>query len=110
MSVDETKATFGERLYSLRKQQELNQEHLAEKVGISRHTIQRWESGETQPIADDLSKLANIFNVSVDYLIGRSDKKQTPKHKSVVVGKDRDIVNEEITTNYNRYNIIFGNR
>ena len=49
----------------------MTQQKLASLLGASRSSISMWESGENQPDNDTLLKLANIFNVSVDYLLGR---------------------------------------
>ena len=61
--------TFQERLYSLRRSQGLSQEELAHLVGVSRQAVQKWEAGASRPDLDNLTTLAQCFDVSLDYLI-----------------------------------------
>lgn len=61
--------TLGEKIQSLRKQQGLSQEALAEKVFVTRQTISKWELDQSTPDLDFIAKLSDIFNVSSDYLI-----------------------------------------
>lgn len=63
---------FSETLKKLRKTHKLTQEKLAEKLMISKATISHYEQGINKPNLDTIIKLAEIFDVSVDYLIGRS--------------------------------------
>lgn len=53
----------------LRKTQKLSQEDVAEKVGVSRQTIAKWEAGDSIPDVINCSKLAEIFNVTLDDLV-----------------------------------------
>ncbi len=61
----------GERIRSLRKQRELTQEELAELAGIARGSIGRYETGVVYPSQEVIVKLASIFNVTTDYLLGK---------------------------------------
>ncbi|MCI8715060.1 MAG: helix-turn-helix transcriptional regulator [Oscillospiraceae bacterium] len=63
-----------ERAKALRKSKKLNQQKTAELCGISIMSYRRYESGEREPTATVLWKMADVFEVSVDYLIGRSDE------------------------------------
>ncbi|WP_285804117.1 helix-turn-helix domain-containing protein [Alkalicoccobacillus plakortidis] len=65
---------YGKRLTSLRKQKKLSQEGLTNKLGINRSTYARYEREQTQPDYDTLQKLADFFEVSTDYLLGRVDE------------------------------------
>ena len=69
-------ATFGERLNQLRKAKNLKAEELAEFVGLKRRIIFFYEKNESKPSYDTLIFLADFFNVSIDYLVGRSDDPQ----------------------------------
>ncbi len=60
---------FNEKLTILRKKSGLSQEGLAEKLGVSRQAISRWELGSTMPDAANLLQLSHLFEVSVDYLL-----------------------------------------
>ena len=63
------------RLRELRRRKKLSQAKLGKLMGVTGQTILNWESGIFEPNIDQLIKLANIFNVSVDYLIGRDRAK-----------------------------------
>lgn len=60
---------FSNNLIQLRKNEKMSQEALADKIGVTRQTIYKWETSATYPEMDKLIDLAKIFNVSVDYLI-----------------------------------------
>lgn len=66
-------SSFPERLAQLRKGRSLTQKQLAEAVGAHERGIRFYEAGDKQPTLDNLIKLADFFNVSLDYLVGRSD-------------------------------------
>lgn len=70
---------FSERLKDLRKQARLTQVDVAEKLGISQPAYASWERGAKKPTQENLVKIAQIFNVSVDYLVGNSDEENTNK-------------------------------
>ena len=57
------------RLAELRREKNLSQEELAEKLHVSRQTISNWERGKTYPDINSLLLMANYFDVSLDYLI-----------------------------------------
>lgn len=61
---------FMENLTWLRKINRLTQEQLAFKVGVSRESIVKWETKRVEPAIKNLVKLAEVFNVSVDKLLG----------------------------------------
>lgn len=64
---------IGERITQLRKQQNLSQDELAKKVGVSRTIIGNYERNANTPSIEVLLKLAKVFNVSVDFLIGEGE-------------------------------------
>ena len=66
---------FSERLKKLRKQAQLTQVDVAEKLGISQPAYASWERGIKRPTQENLVKIAQILNVSVDYLVGNSEEK-----------------------------------
>lgn len=59
-----------ENLKLLRSKYGYNQEKLAALVGVSRSTIAMWETGKSQPDNESLLKLSEVFNVSIDFLLG----------------------------------------
>lgn len=61
-------AGLGKRIQMFRKQCQLTQAELAEKMGVSRSTVSMWEYGSNEPSLDTLDKLASIFGVHVSRL------------------------------------------
>ena len=66
---------FSERLKKLRKDAGLTQVDVSEKLGISQPAYASWERGIKKPTQDNLVKIAQVLNVSVDYLVGNSEEK-----------------------------------
>ncbi len=64
------------RLKDLRKEKGITQLQLAMELNMSQNTISRYETGVRQAGYDELIKIADYFNVSIDYLLGRTDEKQ----------------------------------
>ncbi len=64
---------FQKRLNELRKQFGYSQRHSAKMLGISQPSYIRYEIGNSEPSLENLCKIADIFEVSVDYLLGRND-------------------------------------
>ena len=60
-------------LKELRKQNKMTQVELAEIMNVSQGTITYWEQGKREPSCEDLKKLADVFNVSLDYLLSRNN-------------------------------------
>lgn len=70
---------LGNKLYELRKQAGLSQEAFAEKLGVSRQAVSKWECGASLPDTDNLITIANLYNISLDELIGRPAPEKTEK-------------------------------
>lgn len=66
---------FSERLKELRKQAKLTQVELAGKLGIVQSSYADWERGKKKPTQENLVKIAQVLNVSIDYLVGNSEEK-----------------------------------
>ncbi|KAF1306594.1 helix-turn-helix domain-containing protein [Streptococcus sanguinis] len=64
---------FSERLKESRKKARLTQVEIAEKLGISQPAYASWERGAKKPTQENLVKLAQVLNVTIDYLVGNSD-------------------------------------
>lgn len=60
---------FSEKLYMLRAKARLTQDEMADKFGVSRQTIYKWENGVTYPEVDKIIKISEFFDVSIDYLL-----------------------------------------
>ena len=65
-----------EKLYELRRASGMSQEELAEKLGVSRQAVSKWESGATQPELPKLIELSKIYQVSVDALLSLEHAKK----------------------------------
>ena len=77
---------FSEKLKMLRKENNLTQEELAEKINVSRQAITKWESGDGIADIENLKQISNIFNVSIDELVKENlevDKKETRQYKMI---------------------------
>lgn len=66
--------SLGNQIHELRKKNNISQEQLAEKVGVARQTISKWELGETSPDIKQAQLLAQSFNVGLDELLGNDTK------------------------------------
>lgn len=85
--------TLGERLKMYRTQKGLSQEKIAEMLDVSRQAVTKWEAGQTTPSSDNLIALANLYDVSLDELIGKNEneivsaegeKRFSPKHNPIL--------------------------
>ena len=66
--------TFSEKLLELRRREGLSQEQLADRLGVTRQSVSKWESGAAAPELSKLVALSELFSVSVDYLVGLTDE------------------------------------
>ena len=89
------------KLRELRKENKLTTKELGEKLSLSQSTISLYESGKRQPDLDTLKKIAQFFNVSVDYLLGKEDKMHQLTPNTIrIIGrggfyKDYNVSDEE---------------
>ena len=65
--------TFPERLLQLKQERKLLQKDIAASIGLSLRGYQYYEKGQKEPTLSVLIRLADYFDVSLDYLVGRSD-------------------------------------
>ena len=80
--------TIGQRISKLRKDYSFSQEYVAEKIGISRQAVSKWENDTTAPDTYNLIALAELFNVSVEYIaVGKQSEQEEvlnlPQPKSI---------------------------
>ena len=61
--------SLGEKLNTLRRRAGLSQEQLADRLGVTRQSVSKWESGQAAPELGKLVALSELFGVSVDYLV-----------------------------------------
>lgn len=67
---------LAERLRELRAEKKLSRKAVAEHLNVVERTYQRYEDSEREPIASVLVQLAELYGVTIDYLVGRSDKRK----------------------------------
>ena len=84
-----------ERLYEYRRANHFSQEELAEKIGVSRQAISKWERGESSPDTDNLIALARLYNISIDELINGVE----PPAQTVIID-EKENTND---TEYSEY-------
>ena len=73
-------------LIRLRKEAGLSQEELADKLAVSRQAVSKWERGEALPDTDNLIRLARLYNVSIDEIVGYAPEKETSADENKVAG------------------------
>ena len=64
------------RIKELREEKEILQRDLSKALNRTRACVSSWEQGKTEPSIEDLIKMADLFNVTVDYLVGRTDESE----------------------------------
>ncbi|NBI82083.1 XRE family transcriptional regulator [Clostridiaceae bacterium] len=70
--------TLGERIKQLRKENGLTQVDMAQKLGVTKGTVSTWETNSRMPSFDVLDHMCDMFQRSLDYLMGRSDDATPP--------------------------------
>ena len=89
--------TMGEKILNMRKARGWTQEELADRVGVTRQAVSRWESGAAKPDADKIVAICDLFGVSADYLLrdqysGEGNAVQPEKqHDNAVIVKVRSM-------------------
>ena len=63
--------SFTNRLVQLRKKRGLTQQQIADEIGVNRGSYSNWEKGKREPSFENLIKLADLLDVSLDWLFGR---------------------------------------
>ena len=76
---------FAERIKELRKEKGITQIDLAEAVGLSKGTVAMWEVDKREANFDTLNKLSDYFQVSIDYLLGRSNDRSQKAYEDELV-------------------------
>lgn len=84
---------FGRKLRKLRKDNNLTQKQLADKLEITKATVSAYETNTKYPSIEVLIKISNIFNVSSDYLLGLSEKTEFQNSN---LTDEQNIIIEEI--------------
>ncbi|MES1053792.1 helix-turn-helix transcriptional regulator [Bacillus thuringiensis] len=79
---------LGTRVKALRKEMKLTQQVLGDKVGLKKAAISQIENGNNAPSNEVLNKMTNVFGVTADYLLGRSE------HKNLIMDESSEIKKE----------------
>lgn len=79
---------FGEKLFKLRKEKALSQDALAERLNTTRQAVSKWENGQGFPETEKLLLLANLFEVSVDYLLKDSAEEKASPDRGFYVSRE----------------------
>lgn len=80
---------YGNRLRNLRESRNLSQQDLADRLKINRSTYARYELGQTQPDFSTLQSIADFYDVSIDYILGRTNvpSRSDTKHNDSEIEK-----------------------
>ena len=100
-----SKETFGQRLSRLRKEKGITKNDIANKVSVTSQAVSKWEQDQATPDIDILIKLSEIFDVTLDVLLGKDNRtvemKEKPSKKEIekmllkinIISDDGDKVN-----------------
>ena len=88
--------TIADRIQSLRKAKGMSQEELADKVGVSRQAVSKWESEQATPDLDKVVIMSDIFEVTTDYLLKGIEPVKSDEHKTMA-----DVIDQKVLTEKN---------
>lgn len=95
---------FAKRIENLREKEKITQKNLAVKLGIARTTYSGYENGAREPDLETLKKIADYFEVSTDFLVGRTDDphmyfsdEYKKLHNMIDLNKPEDIKKVKLT-------------
>ncbi len=106
------------RLFEYRKANGFSQEELAEKIGVSRQAISKWERSESSPDTDNLIALANLYGITIDELLNGTDApkkisedqpkeepdKESPKNEEFPNDEKKESTNADFTNGFTKEN------
>lgn len=95
---------LSQQLKRLRNESKISQKDLAKKLYVSQQAVAKWENGSATPNPETLVRLASIFKVSTDELLGNNEKKSAPisegrQERNIIkiAGRDGTFVERELT-------------
>lgn len=97
--------TLGKRIVNNRKRLCLTQDQLAEHLGVTAQAVSKWENDQSCPDISMLPKLADIFGISTDELLGMTPPKQEPVHQAEIVTEDNTCSSDSENKWELQYNI-----
>ena len=92
--------TLGQRLQKARKESGLSQEELAEQLGVSRQAVSKWENDSGYPEMEKMIRLSQIYQVSLDYLVGNGQEQEHTDEENAAAGW---YVSRELAASYLSY-------
>ena len=90
------------RIRDLREDRDMRQSDLAEVTGIDQRTISNYETGKTSPDAEALIILADFFDVTIDYLVGRANNNLISNTKKIAIIEQTRKLLDELKKSYKR--------
>jgi len=90
---------YSERLKELRKNKKLTQKEVAEKIGVARTTYAMYEQNRREPDNETFQKIADFFNVTTDYLLGRTDDPTMTAKDEKDIAKRMEKIKEDLANN-----------
>ncbi len=82
-------------LKTLRKKHRLSQKEIGKIFHASQNAVSQWESGARKPSYDVIQEIADYFNVTIDYLLGREEKPSENRENSALCNELEDLTQEE---------------
>ncbi len=93
---------LGKRLKALREKKGISQKFVATKIGVNNSTLSGYESGYREPDGETLLRLADFYEVTTDYLLGRSNNTQLSGNTETLINDiDLGLSIDEIMEKYN---------
>ena len=86
------------RLSDLRKEQNVTQTELGKHCGYSHSAVVKWENGQCEPSLEALVKIADYFNVTLDYLLGRTEPAPLTEAQKKLFDKIQSLTVEQVQT------------
>ena len=95
---------FCDKLQKIRKENNITQEGLADKLSVSRQAVSKWESGTAYPDTEKLIQISKIFNVSLDELVNdNKDSSSIKKKKKFNFMETFDVISKFISKSFNMF-------
>ena len=97
---------LSEKIFKMRKANGLSQDELSDQMSVSRQSISKWESGQSTPELDKIIKLAEIFDVTTDYLLQPSETDELIMKTSILEKQQREILDQQRKTKNRQFLIV----
>ena len=101
---------IADRLVKLRKKYGYSQEELADKLGLSRQAVSKWERAEASPDTDNLICLAKLYGVSLDELLATDEDLDTIVEEQVKDDEEKKEENKETTVEHDDDKVVINNK